>query len=90
MQEEALDKGVGLKLCHLHAVALLPVTKGEAHLIALQVKETIVGDRHAMGIAAEITQGWLGAAKRGLGVDNPLLLAQSLDEPVEGLGRLQF
>jgi hypothetical protein len=38
MQEEALDQGVGLKLCHLHAVALLTVMKGESHLIALQVE----------------------------------------------------
>jgi len=37
VEQEALDKGVGLKLCHLHAGTLLPVTKGEARLIALQV-----------------------------------------------------
>jgi hypothetical protein len=44
MPQEALDEGVGFELCHLHAVALLTVTKGKAHLIALQVKETVVGN----------------------------------------------
>ena len=37
MEQEALDKGVGLKLCHLQAVALLTVAKGEANLITLYV-----------------------------------------------------
>jgi len=63
--------------------------KGEANLVALQVQQTMVGDGHAVGIAAQITQGLLRAAKGGLGVDHPLLLAQSSDESIEGTGRLQ-
>jgi hypothetical protein len=38
VEQEALDPGVGLKLCNLHTVALLTVTEGEANLIALHIK----------------------------------------------------
>lgn len=89
MPQEALDKGGGLKLGHLDAIALLTVAQGEANLIALQVQETVVGNGHAMGIATERVQGRLRPAKRGLGVDDPLLLAQSLDEGVKGRLRLK-
>jgi hypothetical protein len=60
---------VSIKLRDLQAIALLAVAKGEANLIALEVQETRAGSRHPVGIAAQITQGLLGTAKRGLGVD---------------------
>ena len=49
----------------------------------------MVGNGYPVGIAAQITQGLLRAAKRGLNVDNPLFLAQSLDEALESTGCLQ-
>ena len=89
MHQEAFDKRVGLKLCRLHAVTLPVVAKGEANLIAVDTQQTVVGHGDAMGIAPEITQGLLRTAKRGLGIDNPLLAAQSSGKGVEGLWRLQ-
>jgi hypothetical protein len=59
MQQKALDKSVSLKLRYLQAVALLTVAKGESNLIPLQVEQTVVGNRHTMGIATQITQGLL-------------------------------
>lgn len=90
MQQETLDPGVGIKLRNLHAIAFLTVTKGEANVIALDVEEAMVGNGHPVGLAAQITQGLLRAAKRGFSIDDPLLAAQALDEGVECLGRLQL
>lgn len=89
MPQEAPDKGVGRKLCHLHTVALAAVTKDEAHLIPLQVEQTMVGNRHAMGIAPQIVQRLLGAAKGAFRVDDPLVAPEALEEGVEGLGGLK-
>jgi hypothetical protein len=49
----------------------------------------VVGNRHPVGIPTEITQGLLGTANWGLGLEAPLFWAQSLDERVEGMGGLQ-
>ena len=54
MPQEALDEGVGIELCDFCTIALLPVAKGEANLIALNIQETMIGNGHAVGIAAQI------------------------------------
>ena len=47
------------------------------------VQNPMIGNRDAMGVACQIVQHMLGAAKRSLGVDDPLLgkdLAQKVSE----------
>lgn len=52
MHQEALDEGVGIELRDFHTITVLSVAKGEAKLIALDVEQTMVGNRHPVGIAA--------------------------------------
>ena len=52
MPQEALDEGVGMELCDFRTIALLAVAKGKAHLVALHIKEPMVGNGHSVGITA--------------------------------------
>jgi hypothetical protein len=74
MPQEALDEGVSVKLRNLRTIPALAVAKGKANLVALHVEQTMVGNRHPVGIAAQIIQGLLRAAKRShciLPITNP-------------------
>jgi hypothetical protein len=44
----------------------------EADLIAFYIEQAIVGDGHAMGIAADIVENLLRPGERALGIDHPL------------------
>ena len=72
MPQEALDERVGLKLYDLHAIALLPVAKGEANSVSLYVEQTVVGNGHAMGIPSEVLENGFRSTERKLGVYDPL------------------
>src|SRR5271157_5713091 len=48
-------------------------------------ENAVVGNRNAVGIASQILQDMLGPAKRGLGVDHPILSKQGTQERREGL-----
>ena len=49
-------------------------TKGD--LAAVERDQSVVGDGHAMSVAAEIAEHVLGAAERGFGVDDPIFPKQ--------------
>ena len=40
----------------------------------------MIGDGHAMGVAAEIAQHLHGSTEGGLGIDDPVVAVQSTDE----------
>ncbi len=78
MEEKTADELAAVECHHpglLPAVAaiILPL---ESDLAVLGREEPLVGDRHAMGVAAEIRQHLGRAAERRLGVDHPLGLPQ--------------
>lgn len=89
MHQEALDEGVSVELFNLGTITLLAVAERKANLVALHIEQTMVGNRHPVGIAAEVVEGSLGRAKRCFGVDDPLLLANVLDKALERLWALQ-
>ena len=60
MGQETLYEGVGRQLGYFDSVALASVAKGKVNLVAIDVKETMVGNGDAMGIAGQIAQGLLG------------------------------
>ncbi len=89
MHQEALDEGVGMELFDLCTIPLLVVAERKANLVALHVEQAMVGNRHPVSITAQVVEGSLGRAKRGFGVDDPLLLANVLDKALERLWALQ-
>ena len=46
----------------------------------------MIGNRHAMGVAAEIAQHLQGTTESGLGIDHPVMAMQAADEFRELLG----
>src|SRR5713101_4009996 len=72
MQEEAADKFVGVERHGLSPIALTTVPVGKADPPIADIKDAVVRDGDAMGIAADIIQDVLRACKGWLGVDHPL------------------
>ena len=48
-------------------------------------KQPVVGDGHAVGVASQIVQHVRGAAKRRLGIDDPVLPIKLAQETGEAL-----
>ena len=63
--------------------AMRIIAPQEADALAIEGGDAVVGDGHAVGVAAEVTQHMLGAAERRLGVDVPVLVAKLLDQLIE-------
>ena len=72
VKKEAADELVGPELHDLDGAVLAIVFPGEGDVIVVEVDETTVGDRDAMGIATEIGENLSGSAERLLGVDDPI------------------
>jgi hypothetical protein len=78
--EGAADEFAGVEGEYLAPVAVSVVPVAEADLIVLKAHEAVVGDRHAVGIAAEVIEHLLWPAEGRLGVDHPIVRAQRADE----------
>ena len=57
----------------------------ETNLVMLESHESMVRDRHAMGVAGEIAEHMMRTTEGWFGVDDPLLTEQGTEEGAEGL-----
>jgi len=71
MQEEAADKFVRVACHSLDTIALTTITVGKADRPVTHVKDPMLSNGDAMGIAADIVQDVSRACKGRLGVDDP-------------------
>ena len=71
MQQEAAYEFMGLQGHVLLLIAVLVIPPAKSHLAILKTDQPVVGNGNAMGIAAQIVQRLMGAAKRGLGINHP-------------------
>jgi hypothetical protein len=55
-------------------------------LVAFQGDQAVIGDRHAVGVAAEITENVLGATEGRFAVDHPVVTEEGAEERGECLG----
>jgi hypothetical protein len=53
-------------------VVLGRIAPPESNATACQGNKAVIGNRDAMGVAAEIVKRMLGVAKRALGIDDPV------------------
>jgi hypothetical protein len=70
----------------LHAIAVGVVLPAKAHDRVVEVEEPVVGDGHAVGIAAQIVEHLRGTGEGTFGVHDPSLLAELLEPRREGRG----
>jgi hypothetical protein len=86
MQQKALDKGVSRQCRALELIALLPITIGEADLPIAGVDDAVIGDGYTMRVTPEILDNVLRTFEGPLGVDDPVLRV----EVIEQLGEARF
>ena len=82
VQQEAADKLLGGERHGLEAVRLAVVFLAEADAAVRDGEEAVVGDRRAVGVAAEVGEDAGGNVEGRLGVDDPVGLAQGLEVAV--------
>jgi len=61
----------------------------ESNATLCEGNKPVIGNRDAMGVAAEIMQRMLGAAKWALGIDHPIGTKQAPEHRRESLRRLK-
>ena len=72
MQEKPADEFVGIELHDLDLVAVRVVAPAEADVLAVEIDETVVGDRRLVRVAPEVAQHLAGVRERCFGVDDPI------------------
>ena len=72
MQQEAAYERMCVQTHGFVARLVAIVLPGECDRSIGEFEQSVVGDRHAMGVASKIFQHLFGATERRLGVDHPL------------------
>ena len=62
------------------------VLPAEGDSIIVEGDETMVGDGNAVSVASQVVEDMFCPAERRLGVDDPLLTEELMDETVEAIG----
>ena len=71
VEQEAADEFVGIEGHGLFLVRIFSVSVIEGDVSVLGGQNPIIGERHAVGVAAEVVQNMDGRAERFLGIGDP-------------------
>lgn len=83
VEEKPPDEFFGRQGHRPDFVGVTIILPPESHLVVLDIEQAVVGDGHAMGIAAHVVPYLLRPGERALGIDHPLRalrLVQAADE----------
>src|ERR1039457_1752396 len=83
MEQEAAQELLDRQGHQTLLVAVRGVSPAKGDLVALQGDQAVIGDRHAVGVAAEITENVFGATEGRLAVDHPVLTEEGTEERSE-------
>jgi len=89
VEQEPPERLVADERHHLHAVVVRIVLPPEAHDPVDDIDETVIRDRDAMRVARQVRQDARGPAKRRLGVHDPRLRMERVEEAAPGRGICQ-
>ena len=78
MEEETTDEFMGIKGDGLLFISIFAISITQGDLTVLDVEDAVIGQRHAVGVAAEVIKHGLWRTERLFGVDHPALLAYGL------------
>src|SRR6266404_3802786 len=90
VQQEAADELVGLEGHGLSGAVVAVVLPAESDFPVLDLQETIVRDRDAMSIAADVVKDLFWSGKGCFGVDHPFLVSQRIEIAPEGITLTQL
>jgi hypothetical protein len=71
MEQKPADKFVGGQGHRFVLAAMAIILPLEADLIVLDIEEAVVGDGHAVGVAAHVVEDLLRSSEWALGIDHP-------------------
>jgi len=83
MEQEAAQELLDSKGHQTLLVAVRGVSPAKGDLVALKGDQAVIGDRHAVGVAAEITENVFGATEGRFAVDHPVLTEEGTEEGSE-------
>ena len=78
--DEAAQKLHGGERHTAARVAMRVVLVGEGHVLAIEGEQSVIADRHAMGVAPEVSEDGHSPTEGWLGVDDPVGLEERIDE----------
>ena len=61
-------------------VAVCVVFVAETDRFIIEADEAVIGDRHAVGVAAEVVEHLCGSGEGAFGVDHPVGFVQRIEE----------
>ena len=76
VKQEATDKFLGIQEEGLFLIPIFSISVAQGDLSVLDLENTIVGERHAVGVAAEVIENGLRRTERRFRIDDPILLAR--------------
>ena len=83
VEQEAADKLLGVEGHRLFSVAVFSISIAQSNLAMIDIEDTIIGERHAVGVAAEIVENSLGRTERLFGIDDPTLVMRDFNVAVD-------
>ena len=86
MEQEAAQELLHRQGHQALLVAVGGVSPAEGNLAVLLADQTVIGDGHPVGVAAEITENMLRATKGWFAVNHPVVAKQGAEERGESLG----
>ena len=75
MEEKTPDEFLGIKRQGLLSISIFAISITQGDFSVFDLQNTIIGERHAVGVAAEIVENGLRRTEKLLGIDHPILLA---------------
>ena len=75
MEEKTPDEFMGIKGQGLFSISIFAISITQGDLAVSDVEDAVIGQSHAVGVAAEVIEHGLWGAERLFGVDDPALLA---------------
>ena len=80
VEEEAAQELGGLERHDALLAAVGIVLPAKADALSVEGQQAVIGNGDAMGVAAQVAQHLCGSAEGRLGIDDPLLLAQLVQQ----------
>jgi hypothetical protein len=85
VEQEAAQEFLDRQSHQALLVAVRGVSPAKGDLVALQGDQAVIGDGHAVGVAAEITENIFGATEGRFAIDHPVLPEEGAEESSESL-----
>ena len=85
VEQEAADKLVGVEDQGLFPIAVFAISVAQSDMVLIDGKDAIIGERHAVGVAAEIIENSLGRTEGFFRINDPVLVMRDFDIAVEGI-----